>query len=106
MSVYERPYILPYDFTPKVKKEDPYITKFALKELVENGVVTVVYVDRLGNEASIKATLLTEYIPKQDTAKLLVEQTNKNESSELLSVWDVDAKGWRTVQVNQVKSVA
>ena len=89
-------------FTPRPKKYDPLFTKHQLKELVENGVVTVVFTKIDGTERTMHCTLLAEHLPKQDTAKLLIEKTNRNENENVMSVWDCDNNGWRSFRVDSV----
>jgi hypothetical protein len=57
-----------------------------------------------GSERVMKCTLLKEYIPNAATKGQNVvseETTNLN-----MSVWDVEAAGWRSFRINSVKSVS
>jgi hypothetical protein len=78
-------------------------SKFELKQLVENGVVTVVFQKLDGTERTMNCTLLSEYLPAYAQPQLLVEE---DKNPDTLSVWDVDAKGWRAFKVSNVKSAS
>jgi hypothetical protein len=80
-------------------------TKHQLKEFCQNGVVTVVFTKADGSERTMKATLLPEYVNNGKT--LLQESENKRpENPDVLAVWDVDAKGWRSFRIDSIKGVS
>ena len=75
-----------------------------LNELLRNNVATVTFTKVDGSERVMKCTLLKEHIPNAATKDQHVvseETTNLN-----LSVWDVDAAGWRSFRINSVKSIS
>ena len=75
-----------------------------LNELLRNTVATVTFTKVDGSERVMKCTLLKEYIPNAATKGQNVvseETTNLN-----MSVWDVEAAGWRSFRINSVKSVS
>jgi hypothetical protein len=75
-----------------------------LNELLRNNVATVTFTKVDGSERVMKCTLLKEYIPNAATKGQNVvseETTNLN-----MSVWDVEAAGWRSFRINSVKSVS
>lgn len=75
-----------------------------LNELLRNNVATVTFTKVDGSERVMKCTLLKEYIPNAVTKGQNVvseETTNLN-----MSVWDVEAAGWRSFRINSVKSVS
>ena len=78
--------------------------KHELKQILENGVVTVVFTKKDGTERTMKCTLLPEYLPHQG-ATLLVEGANRKENIDVLSVWDVDENGWRSFRLESVKEI-
>lgn len=80
-------------------------TKAELKEIVENGVVTVVFTKKDGTEREMRCTLLTEYLPEKPTSQLLVETANRKENIDVLSVWDVENNGWRSFRLDSIKEV-
>ena len=75
-----------------------------LNELLRYNVATVTFTKVDGSERVMKCTLLKEYIPNAATKGQNVvseETTNLN-----MSVWDVEAAGWRSFRINSVKSVS
>lgn len=77
--------------------------KHELKEIIQNGVVTVIFTKADGTERTMKCTLLPEYLPQQ--GQFLVESSNRKENNAVLSVWDIDANGWRSFRLDSVKEI-
>lgn len=79
-------------------------TKSNVVHMLQNGVVTVKFTKVNGEEREMKCTLLPEYLPASASnagKQLLTEDVTPNN----VSVWDVDANGWRSFRVDSVKSV-
>lgn len=80
-------------------------TKETIANMLRDSVVTVTFTKVDGTERVMKCTLMSEYVPaNQNSASnqvLLQESGNDNN----ISVWDVDANGWRSFRINSVKSV-
>lgn len=79
------------------------VTKFELKETLQNGVVTVVFEKVDGTIREMKCTLLTEYLPMETTQ--LLQESTRVENPNVLSVWDVENNGWRSFRVDSVKEI-
>ena len=82
------------------------IDKYALKEQLKNGVVTVTFEKKDGTERTMRATLSDNYVPQvlaeYDGQKAKpAKQLNDN----VQSVWDIDAEGWRSFRLDSVKSL-
>jgi hypothetical protein len=77
--------------------------KHELKEIIQNGVVTVVFTKKDGTERTMKCTLLPEYLPQR--GQLLVESSNRKENTDVLSVWDIDVGDWRSFRLDSVKEI-
>ena len=82
------------------------MNRHELKEVLQNGVVTVVFTKVDGTERSMKCTLLPEYMPENvaQGQHLLTENT-KVENPNTLSVWDIDNGGWRSFRVDSIKNI-
>lgn len=80
------------------------MNKFELKEILENGVVTVVFEKVDGSIREMKCTLLTEYLPVSDK-QLLTENTTRKENDSSISVWDVESNGWRAFRLDSIKEI-
>ena len=86
------------------------IDKYALREDLKNGVVTVVFEKTDGTERTMRATLSDLYVPQVEPAMLSeydgqeakpAKQLNDN----VQAVWDIDSEGWRSFRLDKVKSV-
>lgn len=83
------------------------MNKYELKQILENGVATVIFTKVDGTEREMKCTLLPEYLP-QDVApgqQLLTEVLPKAENPNILAVWDIESQGWRSFRVDSVKTL-
>lgn len=80
------------------------MNKFELKEILENGVVTVVFEKVDGTIREMKCTLLTEYLPVSDK-QLLTEEVIRKENDSSISVWDVENNGWRAFRLESIKEI-
>jgi WYL_2, Sm-like SH3 beta-barrel fold len=76
--------------------------KFELVQKLENGVITVVFEKVNGEERTMQCTLLNEYLPKNE---LLSETTPRVQGDNLVSVWDIENNGWRSIRVDSLKQV-
>lgn len=80
------------------------MNKYELKETMRNGIVTVVFEKVDGTLREMRCTLQDQYLPQ-----LLTEQQEaakiRNENENVLAVWDVDNKGWRSFRVDSIKEV-
>jgi len=83
------------------------IDKYALKEQLENGVVTVVFEKADGSERTMRATLSNNYVPQ-----VLAEYDNQQPTpakrqlnDNVQPVWDIDAGGWRSFRLDSVKQI-
>lgn len=83
------------------------MSKYELKQLLENGVVTVVFTKVDGTERTMKCTLLPEYIPNTVASgqQLLTEVLPRAENTSTISVWDIDNGGWRSFRIESVKTL-
>mgnify|MGYP006282012369 CR=1 FL=1 len=80
-------------------------TREGLVDMLRHNIVTVTFTKVNGDERVMKCTLRSELIPNAPTqnGELVVEQ---KQTSNNVSVWDVDANGWRSFRVASVKSIS
>lgn len=80
-------------------------TKQNISSMLRDSVVTVTFTKLDGSERIMKCTLMSEYVPANVNSAsnqvLLQESGNDNN----ISVWDVEANGWRSFRISSVKSV-
>lgn len=81
------------------------MNKFELKEILERDVVTVVFEKVDGTLREMKCTLLTEYLPVENKQLLTENVTVRKEPEGVLSVWDIDSKGWRSFRLDSIKEI-
>jgi hypothetical protein len=82
------------------------IDKYALKEQLKNGVVTVVFEKKDGTERTMRATLSDNYVPQvlseyDGQEAKPAKQLNDN----VQAVWDIDSEGWRSFRLDSVKKL-
>jgi hypothetical protein len=66
-----------------------------IKKLLEN-IVTVEFTKVNGDYRKMECTLQQSYLPESD-------KINKDESRSSLSVWDINANGWRSFRWDSLK---
>lgn len=86
------------------------IDKYALKEQLQNGVVTVVFEKVDGTERSMRCTLSDLYVPQVEPQMLSEYEGQQAKPAKQLNdnvqpVWDIDAGGWRSFRLDSVKQV-
>ena len=77
-------------------------SKEALKAVLKNDVIVVVFRKVNGEERTMHCTLKDEFIKGE--RKLLQENT-RPENPDTLAVWDLDNDGWRSFRVNSVLTI-
>ncbi len=80
-------------------------TRDGLIDMLRHNIVTVTFTKVNGDERVMKCTLRGELIPNAPTrnGELVVEQKS---TSNNVSVWDIDANGWRSFRVENVKNIS
>ena len=76
----------------------------ALAEELKKYVVEIRFVKANGETRVMRATLKKESLPVQEdtgTAKQLLLESE----DPLFTVWDIDARGWRSFHLNSVQSI-
>ena len=86
------------------------IDKYALKEDLKNGVVTVVFEKTDGTECTMRATLSDLYVPQVEPSMLSEYDGNVPKKARQLNdnvqaVWDIDANDWRSFRLDSVKQL-
>jgi len=79
------------------------LNKYELKEKFQNNVVTVVFEKMDGTERTLKGTLLAEYMPEQTDLEENIEK--RKENPDVLAIWDVENKGFRSFRIDSVKKL-
>ena len=80
-------------------------TKDNIASMLRDSIVTVTFTKVDGSERVMKCTLMSEYVPNTGNSasnQVLLQETG-NDSN--ISVWDVEANGWRSFRISSVKSI-
>lgn len=79
------------------------IDRYELKETLSKGVVTVAFDKRDGSRREMRCTLKPELLP----APVLLQEgaVPRKENPDVLSVWDVEANGWRSFRLDSIISI-
>jgi hypothetical protein len=80
-------------------------TRDGLIDMLRHNVVSVTFTKVNGEERVMKCTLRSDLVPNAliQNGELVLEQ---KQSSNNVSVWDVDANGWRSFRVANVKNIS
>lgn len=84
-----------------VREPKADVNQAQLSELLKNNVMTVTFTKVDGTERTMRCTLLPEYLPADTSGKQLLTEGVRNN----LSVWDIEAAGWRSFRVDSVKNI-
>jgi len=80
-------------------------SKNTVVDMLKNNVITVTFTKTDGTERVMKCTLLGEYVPPSiNSAKTLLQENRGGDNN--ISVWDIDAEGWRSFRLNSVKNIS
>jgi len=83
------------------------IDKYALREDLKNGVVTVVFEKKDGTERTMRATTLSDNFVPQVLSEYdgQVAKPARQLNDDVQAVWDIDANGWRSFRYDSVKTL-
>lgn len=81
-------------------------TKDNLMELLKNNVMTITFTKVDGTQRIMKCTLIGDHIPNTTKVdgKVVVRENKIMDNN--ISVWDMEANGWRSFKVDRVQSVS
>lgn len=82
------------------------MNKYEMRETLQNGIATVTFIKADGSLRSMRCTLLAEYLPTPAAPQLLQEDAPvRKENPDVLSVWDIEAGGWRSFRIDSIQSI-
>lgn len=73
------------------------MNKSNIFELVSNGIADILYTKKDGTERLIRATLMESVVPKVEQPKTMADTH--------INIFDVEKSQWRTLIVDQIKTV-
>ena len=80
-------------------------TKEDLKNLLEQNVLTVDFTKLNGDKRVMTCTLREDMKPPATKTDAMSQKKVREVSNEVVSVWDVNAKGWRSFRYERVNAV-
>jgi hypothetical protein len=80
-------------------------TRDGLIDILRHNIVSVTFTKVNGEERVMRCTLQTDHVPNASSqnGELVVEGKS---TSNNVSVWDVDANGWRSFRIASVKNIS
>lgn len=72
-----------------------------LKQALQQTVGAIVFTKNDGSERTMKCTLQESFLPVSDKKE---STTVKKDNPEVLSVWDIEAHGWRSFRIDSILS--
>ena len=80
-------------------------TKADLKFQLEQNVVTVDFTKLNGDKRVMTCTLREDMKPQATKADTMSQKKVREISDAVVSVWDVNAKGWRSFRYDRINSI-
>jgi hypothetical protein len=80
-------------------------TKTDLKLLLEQNVLTVDFTKLNGDKRVMTCTLREDIKPRANKTDALSQKKVREVSDAVVSVWDVNAKGWRSFRYERINAV-
>lgn len=80
-------------------------TKADLKNLLEQNVLVVDFLKLNGDKRVMTCTLREDMKPRATKDDAMSQKKVREVSDSVVSVWDVNAKGWRSFRYDRVNSV-
>jgi hypothetical protein len=94
----------PIEFDPHHEENMKALKKW-LTEMLHTEEVTVTFTKKDGTERVMRCTLKPEALPVVEEVKETTSKATKTKSEDSLSVWDLDATGWRSFRWDSLKSI-
>ena len=80
-------------------------TKTDLQNLLSQNVLTIDFTKLNGDKRVMTCTLREDMKPRATKSDPMSQKAVRETSDEVVSVWDVNAKGWRSFRYNRINSV-
>ena len=80
-------------------------TKVDLKNLLEQNVIVVDFTKLNGDKRVMTCTLREDMKPRATKDDTMSQKAVREVSDAVVSVWDVNAKGWRSFRYDRVNAV-
>lgn len=74
-------------------------------DLVKNNVVEVTFTKLNGDKRVMTCTLIESYLPAATKDDAMSQKKVRELNTEVMSVWDVNANGWRSFRLDRVTNL-
>lgn len=82
------------------------LTKTELKEMFLEGEVNIQFIKKNGELRNLRGTLNPQFLPiKELSAEIDLYEDTLIMNDDLLSVWDLDKKEYRTFKISSMKNI-
>jgi hypothetical protein len=82
-----------------------YMDKSSIQADLKLNVAEVIFTKVDGTVRKMRATLSKEYLPKDVNEERYEVDFEKDDNPNVVKVWDIDNKGWRSFRVDKVISM-
>ena len=86
-----------------IEVEDKFV-RSELQTQLQSEILEVTFTKVNGDKRVMNCTLMEEILPSNPTEEAK-KDTKKKVNETILSVWDIDAKGWRSFRMDTVTQV-
>lgn len=77
------------------------VTYDEMKDFLQHSVSNVTFTKKNGDQRIMKCTLMPEHLPPIEV-KEGEEKAERKVNTDVLAVWDLDSKGWRSFRLDSI----
>ena len=92
-------------FNSNLSEKDFKLFKKWLKSHLAFGPVTVTFIKKDGTERVMECTTSEKLVPPEPVVEAATPKREKKPNEDVMPVYDLEAKGWRSFRWDSVKSV-
>lgn len=81
------------------------LNKNELKEHLSKSVAEITFNKTDGSVRKMLCTLMSDYLPEQIAIDENVRHVPRKDNDNILAVWDIDNKGWRSFRLDSILNV-
>lgn len=81
------------------------LNKNELKEHLSKNVAEITFNKTDGSVRKMLCTLMSDYLPEQIAIDENVRHVPRKDNDNILAVWDIDNKGWRSFRLDSILNV-
>jgi hypothetical protein len=78
------------------------MTKEEIREFLTSVVADVKFTKTDGTIRNMRCTLRPDHLPAPSVAESVLPKTKREENPNIIAVWDIDKKDWRSFRVDSI----